>query len=366
MRPLQNLKAQNLELIDDYHKLLDSYISSGNYVAGTLTSNFERELSEFTNCEYAIAVSSGTAALEIALKSAGVSPGDYVGIPALTFVATAYAVVSCGAVPVLIDIDQKSWNISLETIQDSFLRHKFKFLIPVHLHGQIIDLKSINEFALENNILIIEDAAQSLRQGSQTYSVAKYSQAAATSFYPGKNLGSITEGGAILTNSSSIAQFASKYRNWGAEKRYEHDFPGGNFRISEFGAGILSIKLQRLSQYISKRREIVKLYNRELANTDNLQLPIDENGLHTFHIYSILSPYREFIEKELYANGFQTGKHYPRTIEANNAYKQLVISGDIRNSKKFSLQCLSLPLDEFLNESEVIQIAQIIKRCLDV
>ena len=235
MRPLQNLRGQNLALMEQYQELFENYISSGNYVSGALTEKFEHELAAYTGCE---------SALEIALRAAGVKPGDFVGIPALTFVATAFAVKLIGAKAVLIDIDKHSWNISMDTVSEAYEKHNFSFLVPVHLHGNIIHQNEFQDFVTRKNIIIVEDAAQSISRPSNKTLLLKGSEVAATSFYPGKNLGSITEGGAILTNSRKIMEYAKKYRNWGTVIKYEHDSPGGNFRIDEFGSGVLSIKLE--------------------------------------------------------------------------------------------------------------------------
>lgn len=362
MRQLQKIKEQNLELINEFHELLETYVSSGNYVAGALTEKFESDLAQYSGCKFAVAVNSGTFALEISLKAAGVCPGDFVGIPALTFVATAFAVINCGGIPVLIDIDSTTWNISLETTSKAFKFKAFKYLVPVHLHGQHLDLSSFGDFIEKNEITVIEDSAQSINRNFMMKKPANISLAAATSFYPGKNLGSITEGGAILTNSEQVANFAKLYRNWGALERYKHDSPGGNYRISEFGAGILSIKLKKLDHYITVRKSNARLYIEKLQNIETIKLPYNVDETHTFHIFSILSENRDQIKTELEKVNYQTGMHYPRTINQNAAYKNLVIFDDISNAEKFAQTCLSLPMDEYLKDIEVVEISNLIRK----
>lgn len=362
MRPLQDLAKQNLLLLPQYQGLLEDFVNSGNYVAGNLTNTFEEALSQYTGYKHAVAVNTGTAALEIALRAIGVSKGDFVGIPAITFVATAQAVISCGAIPVLIDINEKSWNIDSEKIFQAYKIQPFKYLIPVHLHGNNVDLDEFSNMVINLKITVIEDAAQSICKNLNSINSSKLSLAAATSFYPGKNLGSITEGGAILTDSKEIADFARLYRNWGSSVRYHHDKPGGNFRISEFGAGVLSIKLMHLENYISSRRSNAIQYKNLLSNIEGVFLPDFQSKNHTFHIFSILSKHRDKIKLELEKVGFQTGMHYPRSIDQNVAYKANLKYGNLTNAHYFAEKCLSLPMDEFLTIDEISSICEVIKK----
>lgn len=350
-----NLRAQNNSIRDEILAAFENVLDSGFYVSGENVEKFEQSFSRVHNSKYAIGCNSGTSAIEIILRSLDVGPGDEVIIPAMTFVATMEAVVAVGATPVLVDVDLTTWNLCLDSAKKA-ISVRTKAMIFVHLHGSTIGVNEVKNFCEENNILLIEDAAQAHLATNNGVSVGQFGIAAAFSFYPGKNLGALGEGGAILTNSIALKEKAELVRNWGARQKYRHEIRGSNFRMDELQAAILSVKLKRLADWTEKRRELAQIYD-EFFEKYEIHGPFNPNGEHVFHIYAVRLDNRDKVSEYLKARGIQTGIHYPKSLDTLSAWEPYFKLGDnTTNAHNLADNLLSLPLNEFLVEDDILYV----------
>jgi len=352
-----DLKSQNNyvreELIEHFLEVLDS----GSYVSGKFVSQFEDSFARAHNVEFAIACNSGTSAIEIILKSLGLGPGDEVILPAMTFVATMEAIVATGATPVLVDVDDVTWNLSADNVRRG-MTARTKAVIFVHLHGSSSGISEVSEVAREYGVHLIEDAAQAHLAKCGEVSVGNFGIAAGFSFYPGKNLGALGEGGAIVTNSKNLNDSARLIRNWGAKQKYSHLIRGSNFRMDEIQAGFLDIKLRNLLNWTLKRQELAKVYD-TFFDSIGIQRPNTFGIFHSYHIYAIRVPNRDGIAMELNNRGIETGIHYPHSLASMDPWRKFFrVSEDPTVSTELSKSFLSLPLHESLSTEEVNYISE--------
>ena len=363
-RPLQDLARQNEMLLPEYRAVFESFATSGRYVSGPLVAAFESEFAEYCGTRHCVTVNTGTAALEVALRAAGVTPGKRVAVPAMTFVASAQAVVQAGAVPVLVDVDPLTWTMDPAALERA-AKSGIDAVLPVHLHGRIADMQSISDIAGAHDALLFEDAAQAAGATSASGAAGSLGLAGAFSFYPGKNLGALGEGGALVTDDDDLAENARLYRNWGARRRYEHDYPGTNLRMSELMAGLLSVKLPYLEGWITHRREAASWYRAALDSLP-ITLPAPAGADHACHVYAIWTEDRDRIAAELDADGIEVGIHYPRPIHLNAMFDFLGHGvGDFPVSERLASGFLSLPMDEYLTQAEVERIAAALSTALE-
>jgi dTDP-4-amino-4,6-dideoxygalactose transaminase len=352
-----DLKSQNSyvreELIQHFLKVLDS----GSYVSGKFVSQFEDSFAKAHNAEFAIACNSGTSAIEIILKSLGLGSGDEVILPAMTFVATMEAVVATGATPVLVDVDDVTWNLSADNVRGG-ITARTKAVIFVHLHGSSSGISEVSEVAKEYGVHLIEDDAQAHLAKCGEVSVGNFGIAAGFSFYPGKNLGALGEGGAIVTNSKNLDDSARLIRNWGSKQKYSHLIRGSNFRMDEIQAGFLDIKLRNLHNWTTRRQELAKVYD-AFFDSIGIQRPYNVGIFHSYHIYAIRVPNRDAIAQELNNRGIDTGIHYPYSLASMDPWRKFFqVSQDLTVSTELSKSFLSLPLHESLLTEEVKYISK--------
>lgn len=350
--PLQDIKSQNSKLKFQLLKALNKQIKSGIFVSNSEVELFEKNFANYVGTKYAIACSSGTSALKMSLLAAGIEPGDKVIVPSLTFVATAQAVLSVNAVPILVDVDRATWTIDLNSI-DKKLLNEAKFIIPVHLHGRLCDMEMLYNFAKDYNLTIIEDCAQSHGASRFDKNSGASGIANAFSFYPGKNLGALGEGGAVTTNSEEIAEKIRLLRNWGAKEKYLHEFEGSNERMDEIQGAFLNIKLKYLDEWTDKRTIKAKLYD-SLFDEYRIERPKEDRGKHVYHIYSILVRNRDSIFKKLIDLGVGVGIHYPKPIHLQPFYQnKCILNSKLNNSETLSNSFLSVPLWESITKKQI-------------
>lgn len=347
-----DLKSQNgyvrQDLIDHFLEVLDS----GNYVSGKFVASFEDAFAKAHEASSAVACNSGTTAIEIILRSLNIGPGDEVIIPAMTFVATMEAVVATGATPVLVDVDETTWTLSRNTVIGS-VTPKTKAIIFVHLHGSSAGIEEIAALAREKDVFLVEDAAQAHLARSAGISVGNFGIAAAFSFYPGKNLGALGEGGAIVTNSASLDESARLIRNWGAKQKYVHIARGSNFRLDELQAGFLEIKLKELPAWTAKRQALAKIYD-DYFDSKQIMRPFATGIFHAYHIYAIRVSNREKVASSLADHGIDTGIHYPSSLEVMEPWNEFFrFDQEPKTANLLSQQFLSLPLHESLEPEDI-------------
>lgn len=334
-----------------YSRVMDS----GHLIMGPELESFENEFANYCETKYCIGVGNGLDALRLLLIAYGIGPGDEVIVPSNTFIATWLAVTECGATPIAVEPDSRTFNID-PTLIKSAITSNTKAIIPVHLYGQPADMDAINAIAMEHTLIVIEDAAQSqgaLYKGRKTGGLGN---AAATSFYPGKNLGALGDGGAILTNDSFIAEKIRKLRNYGSSKKYHHDLIGFNTRLDELQAAFLREKLKVLDAWNIGRKKVAQQYL-EYLSPEKVTLPsIPKHSDPVWHLFVVLSKHRDELQQHLLSMGINTGIHYPVPPHLQPCY-QNIFNGDLKIAESLSKQVLSLPISPLLQVETVKIIA---------
>jgi len=343
----------------------ENLVRGNKFVLPESIEIFEKDFAKYTESKNTISCSNGTDAIELILRSLDITFGDEVIIPVNTFIATALAVSRCGATPIFVDHDE-FFLMNVEEIEKK-INHNTKAIIAVNLYGQIANIKKISEISKRNKLYLIEDAAQSHGAKQENYSVGKFSDAAAYSFYPGKNLGAWGDGGAITTNSNKIAAKAKLLRNWGSVKKYEHDVIGFNSRLQPVQGFVLSKKLEFLNEYNEERQEIANYYLENLAPIKEIELPkVFKNNKHVWHLFVIKLKSREYVSAELKKLGIETIIHYPIPINKQKAYSwHFQAKEKFSNSDKSSKKILSLPIFPKMKKTEYQYVVNSIVDVLD-
>lgn len=352
--PLVDLAAQHAAVAAEVEAGWQEVLSRTAFIGGPQVAAFEREYAEFTGAAYCVGVGNGTDAIEIALRALGVGSGDECIIPANTFVATAEAVCRAGAVPVLADCaDDGTYLVDVAAVEAA-ITPRTKAILPVHLYGQAAPVELLMPLAERAGALVMEDAAQS--QGAQRNGagVGALGHAAATSFYPGKNLGAYGDAGAVLTDSAEAATQMRMIRDHGSPRKYEHEVFGFNSRMDSLQAVVLSAKLRRLTEWNEARRQAAARYEEMLSGRDDVLLPQTlEGNLHVWHLYVVRVPDRDRILKELQAAGIGAGIHYPTPVHLTTAFGSLgYTKGAFPVAERAANEILSLPLFPEITEEQ--------------
>lgn len=352
--PFLDIKAQNSLLSSEISAAMSSVVEDTAFVLGPYVEKFEREYAEFCNAKYCVGVNSGTSALHLALLAHGIGPGDEVILPPNSFIATAWAITYCGAQPVFVDVCPDTFLLNPDLIE-SAITAKTKMILPVHLYGQPADMDEINRIAEKHDLVVVEDAAQAHAATYKGKIIGSGKNTACFSFYPGKNLGAIGEGGAIVTPDSSISARAQMLRDHGQSEKYRHDFIGFNYRMDGIQGAVLSTKLKCLSAWTQARRELAGAYLSALKGFQNFELPtIKSDRESAFHLFVVHSEERDALADKLAGVGISTGKHYPIPIHLQKAYRFLEhAAGDFPVAEKNARECLSLPLFPELTRKEL-------------
>lgn len=336
-------------------------IDSNWYILGKEVENFEREFANYLRVKYCIGVSNGLEALHIILRAYSIREGDEVIIPSNTYIATALAVSYAGAVPIMVEPDERAYNINPDLIVEKITK-KTKAIIPVHLYGQACDMDPINEVAKKYNLKVIEDSAQAHGATYKGKKCGTLGDASGFSFYPTKNLGALGDAGAITTNDKDLAKKVRALRNYGSEKHYYNKYMGFNSRLDEMQAAILRVKLKHLEEFNEERKIIAQLYSNGLQDT-NLILPyVPEWTEPTWHQFVIRTKKRDELQEYLKSKGIGTLIHYPLPIHLQEAYKNLIYKkGDFPIAEKMANEVLSLPMYPYLTENNIKIITNYVK-----
>lgn len=346
-------KKYKKEIDKEIHEVLDTSM----YIGGKV-GELEKNLAEFTGAKHAIACSSGTDALLLALMALDIKTGDEVITTPFTFIATAEMIAFVGATPVFVDIDEKTFNIDVSQIEAK-ITDKTKAIMPVSLFGQIADMDTINSIAKKHNIKVIEDAAQSFGAEYKGKKSCNLSDIGTTSFFPAKPLGCYGDGGAVFTNDDKLAEKMRILLNHGQTKRYVHSHVGFNGRLDAIQAGVLNVKLKYYEEEIDKRQEIAKKYNNELQNTI---LPYVENdNLSVWAQYCIRVKNRNEVLVKCQEKGVPTGVYYPIPLHLQEVFHNLGYKeGDFPITEKVSLDIMALPMSAFLTKEEQDYIIEVV------
>jgi dTDP-4-amino-4,6-dideoxygalactose transaminase len=352
--PLVDLAAQHAAVKDEVAVGWQDVLARTAFIGGSKVAGFEGEFAEYTGVEYCVAAGNGTDAIEIALRALGISAGDECILPANTFIATAEAVIRAGAVPVLVDCaDDETYLIDTAAVAAA-VTSRTKAIIPVHLYGQAAAVEDLMPVAERAGAWVVEDAAQAQGARRNGIGAGALGHAAATSFYPGKNLGAYGDAGAALTHSADIAARMRMIRDHGAERKYEHEIFGFNSRMDALQAVVLSAKLRRLESWNGARRDAAARYSAMLSGHPEIVLPrtLDGND-HIWHLYVIRVPDRDRVLKELNAAGVGAGIHYPIPVHLTGALVGLGYQeGAFPVTERAAREILSLPLYAEITEEQ--------------
>lgn len=337
-----NLKIQSEEIRSSVIRKWQQIISSGNYIHGSNIKNFEKDFAQYCHVKHCVLVASGTDALYLAQKVLGIDEKDEVIMPSFTFLATALSTIRCGATPVFVDIDPKTFNIDVTKIEKNITK-KTKAILPVDLYGQMANIPEIAKIAKKYNLKTIEDACQAHGANINNIGPAQITSVAAFSFYPTKNLPSFSDCGAIVTNSSDIAKKVRKIANYGYFKKYIADEIGINSRSDEFQAAWLNLGLKKLNHWNNKRRILANRYLISLRDLP-IVLPNPKQGsAHVFHQFVIRTPQRNLLQKYLEKRNVQTTIHYPVPVHLQPAFKKFN-NKRLFETERISKEVLSLPI----------------------
>jgi len=341
---LANPKAAFEEHSVEIQAAIDRFLYSGNYILGQEVKTFESAFASFLGLNHCVSVNSGTDAIIIALKALDIGVGDEVITVSHTAVATVAAIEICGATPVLVDVDPKSYCLDPDLLE-TVVSKKTKAIIPVHLYGHPADIPSIMKFAKEHNLFVIEDCAQAHGSSLNGQIVGSFGDISCFSFYPTKNLGAMGDGGAVLTNQSALAEKVLLLRQYGWRKRYISEIQGLNTRLDEIQTAILNVKLPYLLGDNKRRRKIADVYNQNLQGTGYLLPTTADDTVHTWHQYVIQTDNRDDLSAFLHQNGVGCGIHYPQAVHQQPAYRNRLLGAEhLPITEALVPRILSLPM----------------------
>lgn len=365
--PVVDLRAQYFTIKDEIDSSIAEVIANSSFIGGQYLESFEESFAKYQNTKWCVGVSSGTSALFLSLKALGIKPDDEVITTPLTFMATVEAIEMTGAKTLFVDIDPVSYTIDPEKIEAA-ITPKTKAIIPVHLYGQMANMKKICEIAQDYGLLVIEDAAQAHGAKHKDRRAGEWGQVACFSFFPSKNLGAYGDGGAVCTNDAKIAGAVSILRDHGRESKYVHRILGYGERLDGIQAAILKTKLRHLDSWNDKRREKAFYYNQHLDDVQNLIIPHENDcSYHVFHIYCVrVLADRESLITSLYSKGINTGIHYPIPLHLQPSMKDYGYKqGDYPIAEKYCSEVLSLPIYPEITFRQMDYIIEILHNDLD-
>lgn len=353
--PMVDLGVQYEHLKSELDAAISGVMAGTRYILGPEVQALENELAGYLGVSHAIGCASGTDALHLALRAAGIGSGDEVITTPFTFIATAEAIRYCGAEPVFVDIDPRSFNIDPERVEAA-VTERTRAVLPVHLFGQPADMTALMALADRHGLKVIEDCAQSFGaeiDGCQTGSIGL---AGAFSFFPSKNLGGCGDGGLIATSDDALAEEIRMLRNHGRRvDGYEHEVIGYNSRLDEMQAAILRVKLGHVDAFNHERRRVAASYRYGLGETD-FELPFEDGiGRHVYHQFTLLVPEgtRGRLQAGLRENDIASAVYYPIPLHRQPAFAQCRQAGDLGNSEAVAERCLSLPIFPEMTEEQI-------------
>jgi dTDP-4-amino-4,6-dideoxygalactose transaminase len=364
--PLVDLRANYRAIKDEVRAAIDEILEGMQLTIGPNVRAFDQEWAAYCGTKHAVGVGSGTDALQLAIRALGVAPGDEVITVSFSFFATAEAIFYSGARPIFVDIDETTFDIDVAQVADR-ITPRTKAIIPVHLYGRTAEMKRLLDVARDNNVVVIEDAAQAhgakMDTGGKAGTAGRLS---CFSFYCSKNLGAYGEAGSIVTNDDELAEAIRQLREHGQVTRYYHPIVGYNARLDEIQAAVLRIKLKRLDAWNARRRAVARLYNTLLAGSGVIT-PQDPGDSHVWHIYAIRvgGGKRDALKDFLWERGIGTGIHYPVPIHLQESAQFLGYrAGELPITEKVSNEVLSLPMYPELTDDQAEYVADAVKAFL--
>ncbi|MGH9522060.1 MAG: DegT/DnrJ/EryC1/StrS family aminotransferase [Terriglobales bacterium] len=382
--PFLDLITPHKELENELVAAFRAALSNAGFIGGPAVEGFEKEFAQFCDTQHSVAVNSGTDALRFALIAVGVKSGDVVVTVPNTFIATTEAVSQAGATPEFVDVDERTYNMDpakLRAYLENGCRSEGGKLIskrsgkpvvailPVHLYGQMADMDALLEIADKYKLIVIEDACQAhgaeyfSKRDNKWHRAGSMGVAAAFSFYPGKNLGALGEGGAVTTNNEAIARTCKMLRDHGQAKKYYHDIEGYNGRLDSIQCAFLSVKLKHLANWNEQRRAAAKRYNEGFAGNQSVVAPFEAtNSKAVYHLYVVRVQNRQELQTQLGEQGIGTGIHYPVPLHEQKAYAHLGYkTGDFPVTEKVTPQIVSLPMFPNLTAEQQANVVESVK-----
>ena len=349
------------ELLDAFKEVLDS----NWFIMGNQLDQFEKEYAEWNNVSHCIGVSNGLDALILSLRALDIGLGDEVIVPSNTYIATALAVSHVGAIPVFVEPRMETANINPELIEASITK-RTKAIMPVHLYGQACEMEAIMDKANKHNLFVIEDNAQAHGATYNGKKTGSWGHINATSFYPGKNLGALGDGGAITTDDDELAHKVRVLRNYGSQEKYKNEVLGYNNRLDELQAAFLRVKLRKLDEWTEERNRIAEAYINGLKDVSGIEIfSLADGATSAYHLFAIKAKDRKGLQSKLSEAGIGTLIHYPIPPHLQECYKQLEFkTGDYPVSEGLAHTILSVPLYISLTHNEISHVIDSIKTAL--
>jgi dTDP-4-amino-4,6-dideoxygalactose transaminase len=361
--PFLDLKIQHQDLKTELAQAFNEVLDSGWFIQGNQLALFEQEYASYCNTKHCIGVGNGLDALHLILRAYDIGAGDEVIVPSNTYIATWLAASYAGATPVPVEPDLATYNISAELIEAA-ITPRTKAIMAVHLYGQVADMDAINSIANKYGLKVIEDAAQSQGALYKGRLSGGLGDAAGHSFYPGKNLGALGDGGAITTNDDALADKLRMLRNYGSQLKYKNELKGFNSRLDELQAAFLRVKLKKLTVWNQQRKTLANVYQQGLQGVAELTLPyVPQWADPVWHLYVVRSKRRDDLQQYLQSIGIGTVIHYPIPPHLQGAYTELNLTpGSLPISEKIHSEIISLPLDPYLSIADTASVIEAVRQ----
>ena len=360
--PFVDLGLVHGPLRDELLGEIAALIDDGRFVNGPQVEEFERAFAAWTGSPHCVGLASGLDALRLALLAGGIEPGDEVLVPANTFVATIESITQAGGRPVLVDASPADWNIDVDAVAAG-VTPRTRFVMPVHLYGQLADMRRLADVAVRTDVEVVEDAAQAHGAERDGLRAGAVGRAGAFSFYPGKNLGAMGDAGALVTPDAQLAETARALREHGQRAKYVHDLEGYTARLDTLQAVVLLRKLPQLEGWNQQRRAAARRYLDALEGVGDLVLPpVPAGSDPVWHLFVVRTGRPETLAAALAERGIATGRHYPSPVHLSPAYRRLgYVEGAFPVAEAIARECLSLPIFPGISEAQVEAVVEAVE-----
>lgn len=360
--PFADFEPMHKEIRQEMAAAFEDVYDRNWFIGGKHCAEFEKNFARYCDVPCCVGCGNGLDALQLVLRAANIGDGDEVIVPAQTFIATALAVTYVGAKPVLVDIEPDYYSLDPAKVRAA-ITPKTKAIILVHLYGQVGYFDELEAIAKEYNLLLLEDAAQAHGAKYKGRMAGSLGDAAGFSFYPGKNLGALGDGGAVCTRSEHIADVVRTLSNYGSRQKYVHEYKGVNSRLDELQAALLDVKLTKLDTWLASRVYIANRYLAEIKNP-RIKLPaLNPEGVHAWHQFAILTEDRDKLKQHLEENGVSYQVHYPVAMHLHQAYRDLGYrEGDFPVAEQNAREELSLPIYYGMTDEQISYVVDVLNR----
>ncbi|MBQ8951494.1 MAG: DegT/DnrJ/EryC1/StrS family aminotransferase [Eubacterium sp.] len=351
--PFASFEVMHKEVEEELESAFKKVLDKEWFIQGEECEKFEEEFAEYCGAKYCVGCGNGLDALMLILKAYDIGPGDEVIVPSNTYIATALAVTYVGATPVFVEPVLETYNIDPSLIEEK-ITDRTKAVMAVHLYGQPADMDPIIDIARRHNLKVIEDSAQSHGATYKGIRTGSLGDAAGFSFYPGKNLGALGDGGAVVTNDKALADKVRALGNYGSDYKYHHIYKGNNSRLDEVQSAMLRVKLRKLDDWNADRVRIAGRYLEGIKNPKVILPTVQDGNTHVFHIFAVRTDERDSLEAFLGEKGIGCNKHYPIPIHRQEAYKELGLGeGALPIAEEISRTELSIPMYYGMTDEEI-------------